>query len=258
MASTNQTTHYELSQYSANDKPTYLVDYNGDMSKIDTGIYNAQSKASVNENNIGDLTNLTTTAKNNLVSAINELDTDVGNNTTAISNLNTSVGANTGNIGTIANLETTDKSNLVNAINEVEGNVEKFNLTHFDAYSPDDFTLNNINAFYSNLTVATNDDGSIFKVYGQLVITKNSGDATFSVQTRIRPTSNLSISCGGVKFYEYSNMNYQRAISFSIDTNGVLSATFSSYGSPSDETQRWLFMPCLYFAKDFGDTPINN
>lgn len=36
MASTNKTTNYELSQYIGTDKPTYLGDYNSDMSKIDT------------------------------------------------------------------------------------------------------------------------------------------------------------------------------------------------------------------------------
>ena len=42
MSSTNKTTHYNLNQYVANDKPTYLVDYNADMSAIDTGIYSAK------------------------------------------------------------------------------------------------------------------------------------------------------------------------------------------------------------------------
>lgn len=36
MSSTNKTTNYKLSQYIGTDKPTYLGDYNSDMSKIDT------------------------------------------------------------------------------------------------------------------------------------------------------------------------------------------------------------------------------
>lgn len=40
MASTNKTSNYKLSQYVGTDKPTYLGDYNTDMSKID-----AQMKA---------------------------------------------------------------------------------------------------------------------------------------------------------------------------------------------------------------------
>ena len=69
MSSTNKTAHYSLSQYLANDKPTYLSDYNGDMAKIDAAIYAAKSAAdtaettasglaptvSENEANIGEL-----------------------------------------------------------------------------------------------------------------------------------------------------------------------------------------------------------
>ena len=73
MSSTNKTTNYELSQFVGSDKPAWLADYNSDMSKIDTGIYNAQGKANTNESAIGTLSNLDTTAKSDLVSAINEV-----------------------------------------------------------------------------------------------------------------------------------------------------------------------------------------
>lgn len=46
MSSTNKTTNYNLSQYIATDKPTYLGDYNSDMLKIDTQLKaNADSAA---------------------------------------------------------------------------------------------------------------------------------------------------------------------------------------------------------------------
>lgn len=38
MASTNKTSNLELSQFIATDTPTWLVDYNGDMNKIDAGV----------------------------------------------------------------------------------------------------------------------------------------------------------------------------------------------------------------------------
>ncbi len=139
MASTNKTTYYELSQYIGSDKPTYLVDYNQDMGKIDTGIHNAQGKANTNEANIGTMTNLSTTDKTSLVGAVNEVNTQVTSNKENIgtlTNLNTTdktslVGAtnevndktntNTTSIGILTNLATTEKSNLVGAINEVNG-----------------------------------------------------------------------------------------------------------------------------------------
>lgn len=45
MSSTNKTTYYNLSQYIGTDKPTYLSDYNSDMSKIDSGIHDVQETA---------------------------------------------------------------------------------------------------------------------------------------------------------------------------------------------------------------------
>ena len=41
MTATNHTEHYELSQYTEDDRPTYIGDYNGDMSKIDAAIHAA-------------------------------------------------------------------------------------------------------------------------------------------------------------------------------------------------------------------------
>lgn len=41
MTATNHTEHYELSQYTKDDRPTYTGDYNGDMNKIDAAIYAA-------------------------------------------------------------------------------------------------------------------------------------------------------------------------------------------------------------------------
>lgn len=45
MAHTNQTPNYELSQFLGNDKPAWLVDYNGDMEKIDLGLKAAKDVA---------------------------------------------------------------------------------------------------------------------------------------------------------------------------------------------------------------------
>ena len=42
---TNSTSNYELSQFIATDKPTFLGDYNGDMLKIDTAIAGVDAKA---------------------------------------------------------------------------------------------------------------------------------------------------------------------------------------------------------------------
>ena len=120
-SATNHTAHYNLSQYISTDKPTYLVDYNSDMLAIDTAIYNAMSKATVNEANIGTMENLTTTSKTDLVSALNEVNSQVGTNTGNISTNTSNIATLGGNIGDLINLTTVAKNNLVSAINEVKG-----------------------------------------------------------------------------------------------------------------------------------------
>lgn len=53
MSSTNKTNYYELNQYIGTDKPTYLGDYNSDMSKIDAGIHEVQETATTAKQTAG-------------------------------------------------------------------------------------------------------------------------------------------------------------------------------------------------------------
>lgn len=83
--------------------------------------------------NIGNLSNLTTTNKNNLVSAVNELQSAIPTVIDSVTNGNISVNGSEvavyddttikNNIGTLSNLSTTAKNSLVSAMNEVRGNV---------------------------------------------------------------------------------------------------------------------------------------
>lgn len=108
MASTNKTTHYDLSQYVSGDKPTYLSDYNGDMAKIDTGINAAKTVA-----------DSASTAAGNAQTAAETAQTTANTAVTNAATAQSKADSNETNIGTLANLNTTVKSNLVGAINEV-------------------------------------------------------------------------------------------------------------------------------------------
>lgn len=48
MAHTNQTTNYSLSQFAGTDRPSWLDDYNADMTKIDTAIKAAAAQSGTN------------------------------------------------------------------------------------------------------------------------------------------------------------------------------------------------------------------
>ena len=142
MASTNKTINYNLSQYVANDKPTYLVDYNSDMNKIDT-----QMKAN------SDLAGLAKTEADDLSSRIDgqdviigNLNTTVGQHTNDISSLNTDVSDINTKVGDLTDLDTTDKSDIVNAINEV--NTKIGDLTNLDTTDKSDIVnaINEVNS----------------------------------------------------------------------------------------------------------------
>ena len=268
MASTNKTTHLELSQYTANDKPTYLVDYNGDMAKIDTAVYGNTTKATQNETNIGTMSNLNTTEKSSLVGAINEVNTQVGTNTTAIGNLNISTSANTGNIGTMANLDTTDKSSLVNAINEVkedsDNNFNKFNFTTFNSYGGGDMTtttgtIYSAASYPSTITVASNSDYSLLKVYGFAGITSsNSRTGVITLPNAIpslyRPSSDITINQPGVVNDPDSTYPSLTYCSLTLKTTGDIDINYTK-GNAGERLITINLIPFVIFVKDFGDTP---
>lgn len=246
MASTNKTTHYELSQYVGSDKPTYLTDYNNDMSAIDTGIYNAQTK--------GD-------------SAYTLAGTADGKADTAITNAGlaqTDASSALGKIGTMANLTTTEKTTLVGAINEVDADISKFNLTNFKSYdlsqASADIEIDNAGNFNvsGTITVASNSDGSIFKVYGVFGYT-NTNSASQSIKitlknTGIVPTEAFQIFPAGFKSIIPSGANVTDCYGAPIEVkaNGNLEYSDSMLGTQS---RRGFLFPCLYFAKNFGDLP---
>lgn len=80
MSSTNKTTYYDLSQYIGTDKPTYLGDYNSDMSKIDAGIHGAEDKATTASQNAG-----------SAIARVGVIEKTVASQTTAITTLQTDV-----------------------------------------------------------------------------------------------------------------------------------------------------------------------
>jgi hypothetical protein len=241
MSSTNKTTNYELSQFIGSDKPAWLTDYNQDMTKIDTGIHTAQAaatgadgKADANTTNIGDLTYLSTTAKNNLVAAVNEVDNKA----------ETAQGT-----ATNASIQSTS---ALNTAQTALANTALLNLTDIKNVAASSFTdITNFTNMGGSLTVAANNDGSVFKLYGSITFKKQFGTSSFKFNTSIRPTTEFTISPIG--FYVEDN-GYIRTINAKIATNGDV--TISVYGGDIQNSHDAIFSPCIYFAKDFNDTPI--
>lgn len=114
MGATNHTTNYNLSQFVGTDKPAWLQDYNGDMSKIDVGINAAKvaadsaGLAAGNAQNDADTAN--TAITNTINPAITALQTTVGNQGGAINTINSLIGNGT---------PTTTDQTIIGAINEL-------------------------------------------------------------------------------------------------------------------------------------------
>ena len=104
------------------------------VKSTETTASTAASNAQQALTDIGTKSELTTTNKDNLVGAINELDAAMGdmatNETiqdiqTDLTELEGKVDTNTTHIGTVGNLSTTAKTNLVSAVNEVKTQADK-------------------------------------------------------------------------------------------------------------------------------------
>lgn len=164
MSSTNKTTNLELSQFIGSDKPQWLVDYNGDMSKIDAGVANVKAQA--------DATDLTVASHTSSIANLSQASSDQGS---AITALRTDVDGNTGSINTINSLigngepTTTDKT-IIGAINEIYADIGGG-----DGVAADEVTYDNTS---SGLT-ATDVQAAIDEVYAAIPSTPS---ATSEVQ----------------------------------------------------------------------------
>ena len=124
MSSTNKTATIELSQYVGTDKPTYLVDYNGDMLKIDNAIAADRDSISTAQSTAdGAVTKAD--ANKDSIDAINvQLNGDP--ETPGDAGLAGDVNAVEGVVNTVTSLigtgsPTTSEQTIIGAINGIEG-----------------------------------------------------------------------------------------------------------------------------------------
>ena len=224
MSSTNKTTNYDLSQYIGSDKPTYLSDYNGDMLKIDTAMKaNADNVALA----ISGVETATTTANTANATA-----------TTASTNATSALGA---------------AAQVASDLNAFE---QKFNLSNTKVYNanssdvsyPETLTLTNIQQF--SITLAKNNDGSIFKLYGP-IYAGCYGPGTCKIElnnTGILVDEPYQINCVGYCSWQGGN-GVIRNVYANIENNKITIGWYNA-SSANIGLQLW---PCIYFNANFGD-----
>lgn len=242
MASTNKTTHYELSQFLGTDKPAWLADYNSDMSKIDAGINTAQTtatgadgKADTVSTNLGNIENLTTSTKTSAVAAINEVD---GHADLAQETANSA----------------SDAANI--ATGKVNDLADYFNLQYHSTITVSISGSGSPAITSSEIRSAYNDDGTLGKIYGRIDWNKQGVSSTITINfsdTGLRPAEAITINAAG--FMAVYDGTYHTTTVKSVDlviaTDGTASIQFSS--SSSEAGGQIIFTPFVIFAQNFGD-----
>ena len=128
--------------------------------------------------------------------------------------------------------------------------INNFNLSVTDTLTSTG-SQNITNLSQSNLNIAIDSTGTIFKLYGFIGGTAtNTGSSIISYDSPLRPDSDYTISnC----IIAYSG-GYLNNAEIKVKTTGVIEVgAWLQGGQPFQ-----IVLPaCLYFNKDFGDTPIS-
>lgn len=130
MGSTNKTAHYELPQFVANDKPSWLGDVNEAMEAIDTGIYGAKSSADGAQqtaNNAVAGVQSAGTRMDGIQTQLDTVATQANQTATTVAGHTSSIATNSANINTLnSRMGSTDISaigdgTVTGAINAIAG-----------------------------------------------------------------------------------------------------------------------------------------
>lgn len=257
MASTNKTSNYELSQFIGTDKPTFLGDYNGDMLKIDTQMKTNADNVATAISTANSATSTANTASSTASSALSTANT--------ASSTATSANTTAGNAQTTANSALSTATTAQNTANSALSLAEKMSFTTFKNVANADISFSNGATLDNNsLSIASNSDGSMAKVYGSLTITNtNRNTGKITITSSLRPTDDkgdpVDLTINGVMIriigVNQANKNVNMA-SLVIKGNGNIEIDILQVNSSVTEQDRYLLTACNLYLKPFSDTPI--
>ena len=269
MGYTNSTTNYHLPQFIGTDKPSWLGDVNSAMNAIDTqmkvnadDIDSLETRMTATETVANSASTAATnagTAATNAQSTADSAASAASNAASAASNAQTTANAAQTAASTADGKAVSAQSTATNALTKANANeaqIAKFNLTTYESIGTVTPTSGSVTA--NSLSVAKNSDGSLAKIYGG-VGTGNytgAGTQTLSFASSLRPTSSFTINCAGLAVLRNTQgEEYTTACSLTIGTDGTITTnTINIFADTL--TVNYSFWPCLYWVKDFGDTPI--
>lgn len=275
MAHTNHTTNYELSQFVANDKPTFLGDYNGDMAKIDAAIKAADNKAGAADTTAESAAALATSASTTATEAATDAATATATATTALNTANNAT-TTAQNASTAAQSATTTASAAATKADAAKAEAEAATAAVALKPSYDETFARMLNMTSTNVTsnlipatgitistsstllyVAKNTDVSLGKVYGNIGagITTTTGYADTTVCTiplgLTGVTASYDISgFSAVTITGGDRVNANALLRIKTDGNADVIVKDVAPNTTAIYVQ---FPPCLLVLMNFGD-----
>lgn len=266
MSSTNKTPNYNLSQFTADDKPAWLGDYNSDMQKIDaqmkanaTKADSAESTANNANQTASDALEASTEAKTLASGASTNASTALStaqsaNETAQSASQNAQTAKDTAN--TASGLASSANSNAQNAntnATKALNELNKFNLNNFKTYTESNMIpLNGLSELSGAINIAYDNTKTVFKLYGIINLnTQANQNGQIKIQnTPFRPSKKITIQNAGIG----NCGDTTTFVNIEIDTNGDL---YLDYWTPVAGTAQIGLFNCLYFLQEFDQTIID-
>lgn len=262
MSHTNSTANYGLPQFLGSDKPAWLGDINPALSKID-------QQMKTNADGVASATLSANTAQTSADNAKSVADGAVNS------------------VNTLENTVSTQGNDINSLKNSVLSISKLFNLNDIQTkdVATDIPSLNNLVGKRGSLTLAQNEDGSVFKFYGRVYIENNS-NSTYNIPKQLvagmsdtygfatglflkkLPNQAYSIMPYGVQVWKNGTAQTPKA-NIQVDSfyNSPLfvgsdgqiyidlasTSNYSTFQESPYQFARQFYMPCIYFNSDFGD-----
>lgn len=233
MSAAEQTPFLKLPQFAATDKPTWLGDFNGAMSKIDTGVASNNNKI---------------TEQTAQIAAVQKMAENAG----VTANKAISVASNA----------QTDANQALSKANSLESRFElvKFGQVTQTLMTPSaGMTIGN-----SLISYALNQDGTYGKVYGRIQVTTQTGASGQRVTLKAgsipfkKPSSTVKVTFVGITSCTRVGQNDIERINIAdmwLEPDG--SCSFSSMSTPwTDEEVKIDVLAIPIYFKDFGDMGV--
>lgn len=216
-----RTSNYDLCQYEGSDKTSYLINYNGDMLKIDTAIKAAKDAADAAQNKA------------------NTADGKADINETAISTLNTQINGASGIAADVSTLQgsvntinsligtgepTTQDKTIIGAINELaaempSGTVDADDVTYSNTVSG--LSATNVQNAIDEVVAALPSAGAVELQTGSLVAGQTSVVLTFAEQT-IGAATLLDVYVeGGLNYNSIATTSTTVTLTFDVQASNV-------------------------------------